>query len=215
MKKTQFTLIELLVVISIIAILASMLLPALGNARRTSKSIACANNLKQWTAGVYTYAEAWQDYLPPHQMGCYYPSGGLANWNSWSSWLRDAFLPNVNMTQYLLGNSINGCQEHSNTALSGPSPLSLKFYSYGVSYSIGNPGATPEYRLFKISGIKNPSHIIYMSDMSDEINAPGYRFDVNPERVGYPHMGKMNGLFVDGHVESKKQIQLTTDNYVP
>ena len=69
MKRKAFTLIELLVVIAIIALLLSILMPALTKVKAQAKRIVCASNLQQIGKGIYTYAQSWNDKLPSPQPG--------------------------------------------------------------------------------------------------------------------------------------------------
>jgi prepilin-type N-terminal cleavage/methylation domain-containing protein len=62
-KRSAFTLIELLVVIAIVALLLSLALPSLGQARRAGRRIVCLNNLSQFGRANMAYAADYTDRI--------------------------------------------------------------------------------------------------------------------------------------------------------
>lgn len=63
--KNRFTLLELLIVISVIAVLVSLLLPALGKARATGRSAACLSNQKSLSLAQTSYSVDNGEWLLP------------------------------------------------------------------------------------------------------------------------------------------------------
>ena len=94
MKENKFTLIELLVVIAIISILASMLLPALKNARETAQVASCLSKQKQLGLAFQMYANDYNGFWPNER------SGGLSHLKrdatiSNNNWYAFSFLRNL------------------------------------------------------------------------------------------------------------------------
>ena len=200
--KKGFTLIELLVVIAIIAILASMLLPALSKARAAAQNIKCKSNLKQIGLGLYMYASNYDDYAP---QGNYNSTAGWADYAAYFSGAVGG-LP-VDTTVRWWDSPLFDCPSHTRPRTA--------FWEYGYSPAIswGNGNQT------LLSKIQNPTGILWVSDKScrteheqPTIGMPRTSsFGVGeiesylsgayrnyPEE--YIHDGKVNVLFVDGHV---------------
>jgi len=115
-KSLNFTLIELLIVIAIIAILASMLLPALSKARDKSKAISCINNLKQLEETELMYCNDNQDWLVPYAYNGAvtwpntYQNAGYITWQRSQGWLYCHALPSTfgNLASNWAGSALYG-----------------------------------------------------------------------------------------------------------
>ena len=191
-------------VIAIIAILASLILPAVKGARDKALSIGCVGNLKQIGIAMTMYADSHEARLPPsHTSGIY-------------SW-RALIAPYVDKTT-----DVFNCPAASEHRYEGPeagemvSGETMLDGGYGINivhWASGLPtpiSAHPSYGGgAPLGNIKNPSNAILVADGTTHAERPFIRYDDNNPGFQYAtaciddgvirHSGKANYLFADNH----------------
>ena len=205
-----FTLVELLVVIGIIALLISILLPALNKAKAHAARAACLSNTKQLTTAYLMYADENRDYMPnghpdlatsekfvPVFIGNRRDArGGNTDWA----------IENGSLHKFLKNLKVWKC----------PGDPTLRKVSYGVNHYLnGEPGMVGGCGpyVLKRSQVKRSSRVFVFIDEYDwrDGDALGYNrgaFGIKPfpdnTWVDYPapyHLGGTVVSFLDSHCE--------------
>jgi prepilin-type N-terminal cleavage/methylation domain-containing protein/prepilin-type processing-associated H-X9-DG protein len=180
-NKNGFTLIELLVVIAIIALLMSILLPALRKAREQANSIVCKNNLRNYGLAGMMYLDANDDMFP-HPLTCIYSRATFTAEHPWQCRWHDAGVePDGPMWPYLKAKGVHCCPSFAAIAktrganhlkhISGI-PIKPTFsYSMNGRLSAGDiwvaGGEDLSGRLgqmIRLSQVKHPSRVLFFTE---------------------------------------------------
>ncbi len=204
-SRRAFTLVELLVVIGIIALLISILLPALNRAREHAQSIKCLSNLRQLGIAFMAYVQDDKNQRFPG------PALGGGGWpEDWIYWQSGRSL---NDSRVLIGKRFNPANYRC------PSDPNPEMRAYAYSYSVNGLICLYDTRgSLRLSEIHNSARKILLIDessatvddgcwavlhyWSDGQNLLSNRHDRYSEQKTDPNAGRGNVAFCDGHCES-------------
>ena len=211
MRKKGFTLIELLVVVSIISLLVSILLPALGRAKEAAQATKCMAQLKGIGCAV-------QMYLADNEDRFFLAGTGQIGVTWYNTDLGERYFAGeyLDMGQTDKGNS---CKDEGNI-LDCPTNKEgyAREYGYFVDYAYNIELGPNGTRGVSAGSVKTPGGVVCFAEVA------GNNFWLSSGTMGndwelyaaYPHAnGFGNFLFVDGHVDRHQSGELTDDNFIP
>jgi prepilin-type N-terminal cleavage/methylation domain-containing protein len=196
MRLKGFTLVELLVVIAIIAILASILLSVLAQAREKGRSAQCLSNLRQWGMAFRMYADDNDDYLPRRGQGVQ-TLNEIDRPTDWFNALPVYF--GLSSFQMMISNNVVP-PAHGQSVFICPSasnPGGAYFLPYGMNMNLCPWNLAVPTQYYQVA---QPACVVAMVD------APGPYASTFPSPNAYGpvprHAGKINLLFLAGEVQT-------------
>jgi len=193
-----FTLIELLVVVAIIAILASLLLPAFSRAKAKAHLVQCTSNLRQWGLAYRQYADDNKDFLPRRGQGVK-PLDQIDRPEDWFNAL-PSYLKLPTYQQLFTNDQRLMTQSPSAfVCADATDPGSNHFLPYAMNMNLCPWGNTEPT---KFGDVLQPALVVALAD------APGPYSATFPSSNPYTpvprHMRRVNILFLMGNVQPFK-----------
>ncbi len=212
-RQTAFSLVEMLVVIAVIAVVISILLPAMQRARQAALRIQCASNLREMGIALEYYAMGNRNYLP---WG--YWSSGDGNPSGYTVAFDAIGRELYGRSTTLLGHVDNGgktkiyCPAFDSTAIY-KAPGKYYTYAFTGGYGQGEHGPFPcgnrsniESRMRRNWQIKHPQETVAFYDGGGGWHAERKEWNGQSRSGATPrarHITQFNVSFLDGHVETQ------------
>ena len=227
-----FTLVELLVVVAILAVLATLLVPATQSMMAKGRIVSCQSNLRQIGVGVMIYVQENEGMMPPKDATNWVINGVTVAYPQFSDYIAPYL-----QTKSARRNNVWRCP--ADRRFKGAYNLDIKC-SYGININ-SIPAGYGNFMPYSYSSVIRRSEVMLLSETtgwgsgSDRELYWGPMAGINTVNMEFRHprsrpgettvpppaptiselaQASLNVLFYDGHVENRTYASLTRTNFV-